>query len=108
MESSNPQPPAPNLQDLISIGEVVAAHGVRGQLRVTMLTDFPERWRKLRQVYLTSQIVPRGPRPAPAPQLYTVTGARVLGGARSPRRMRLADPQEQQYGPWGGQIHQVL
>src|SRR5215218_9023965 len=88
MESSNPQPPTPNPDDLISIGEVVTAHGVRGQLRVTMLTDFPERWRKLRQVYLTPQIVPRGPRPAPAPRPYAVTGTRVLGGARSPRRMR--------------------
>src|SRR5262249_25940379 len=67
-----------------------------------------ERWRALKQAYLTPPDGPRGARSGPGPQLYTVTAARVLGGARTPRRLRLADPQEQQYGPWGGQIHQVL
>jgi 16S rRNA processing protein RimM len=108
MEESNPQPPAPNPGDLISIGEITAPHGVRGELRVTMLTDFPQRWRALREVYLTPPEAPRRGRPAPGPQRYAVQSARVLGGARTPRRMRLADPADQQYGPWGGQIHQVL
>src|SRR5690349_7624596 len=107
-ESPNPQPPTPNPDELISIGEVAAPHGVHGQVRVTMLTDFPERWRALKQAYLTPPDGPRGARPAPGPRLYVISGARVLGGARTTRRLRLADPQEQQYGPWGGQIHQVL
>ena len=108
MEESNLPPPAPNPDDLIAIGEITAPHGVRGEMRVTMLTDFPQRWRALKEVYLTPPEAPRRGRPAPAPQLYAVQAARVPGVARGARRMRLADPTDQQYGPWGGQIHQVL
>jgi ribosomal 30S subunit maturation factor RimM len=52
--------------DLISIGEIATSHGVHGLLRVTMLTDFPERWRTLKQVYRTP---PPGARGSPAPRL---------------------------------------
>jgi 16S rRNA processing protein RimM len=33
---------------------------------------------------------------------------KVLGGARTKRRGRIADPGDLHTGPWGGQIHQVL
>jgi 16S rRNA processing protein RimM len=39
---------------LITIGRVVKPHGVRGELRIEPMTDFPERFRKLRRVYLVS------------------------------------------------------
>ena len=104
MSDPTPQSPTPS-PDLIAIGEVSAAHGVHGQLRVTMLTDFPERWRGLKQVYLTPPPGGRGPL---APQLYTITQTKILGGARGTRRMRLADPEDVRTGPWGGQVHQIL
>ncbi len=91
--------------DLISIGEVSASHGVHGQLRVTMLTDFPERWRTLKTVYLTPPPGGRGPHD---PRLYTVTQTKILGGARGTRRLRIADPEDARVGPWGGQVHQML
>ena len=105
MSDPPPTPHPPTSPDLIAIGEVSTSHGVHGQLRVTMLTDFPERWRALKQVYLTP---PPGGRGAPAPQPYTITQTKILGGARGTRRMRLADPDDVRTGPWGGQVHQIL
>lgn len=40
------------------IGEIVAAHGVRGEVRVRPLTDFPDRFAALRPVWLSP---PGGP-----------------------------------------------
>lgn len=37
---------------LITIGKIVAPHGVRGDVRVVPLTDFPERFKKLKSVFL--------------------------------------------------------
>ncbi|MDR3563837.1 MAG: ribosome maturation factor RimM [Negativicutes bacterium] len=37
---------------LIIIGKIVAPHGVRGDVRVTPLTDFPERFHQLKKVQL--------------------------------------------------------
>lgn len=39
-------------EELVAIGEIVAPHGVRGDIRVLPLTDFPERFRKLKNVLL--------------------------------------------------------
>lgn len=39
-------------QPLIAIGKIVAPHGVRGDVRVAPLTDFPERFEKLASVLL--------------------------------------------------------
>lgn len=39
---------------LITIGKIVAPHGVRGDVRVIPLTDFPERFSQLQQVHLSS------------------------------------------------------
>lgn len=38
--------------DFVTIGEVVSTQGHRGELRVLPLTDFPERFRELREVFL--------------------------------------------------------
>lgn len=38
--------------DLIAIGKIVAPHGVRGDVRVIPLTDFPERFQQLKEVYV--------------------------------------------------------
>ena len=41
-----------NSEELFTIGQVVAPHGVRGELRVLPLTDFPKRFVKTRYVYV--------------------------------------------------------
>lgn len=38
--------------ELIAIGKIVTPHGVRGDVRVIALTDFPERFLKMEQVLL--------------------------------------------------------
>jgi len=38
--------------DRITIGKIVAPHGVRGEVRVLPLTDFPERFQSLHRVFL--------------------------------------------------------
>lgn len=39
-------------EDLIKIGQITGAHGVRGEVRVFPLTDFPERFATLRTALL--------------------------------------------------------
>lgn len=41
-----------NTQELFSIGKIVAPHGVRGDVRIIPLTEFPERFYDLKTVYL--------------------------------------------------------
>lgn len=38
--------------ELITIGKIVAPHGVRGDVRIFPLTDFPDRFQDLQQVYV--------------------------------------------------------
>ncbi|MBP2644759.1 MAG: rimM [Firmicutes bacterium] len=38
--------------NLITIGKIVAPHGVRGDVRVIALTDFPERFQTMKEVLL--------------------------------------------------------
>ena len=40
------------MERLIAIGEVLAPHGVRGELKVRPLTDFPQRFRRLKRAFL--------------------------------------------------------
>ena len=44
--------PEPNF---LAIGRVLRPHGIRGEIRVELLTDFPDRFRGLKTVYLGSQ-----------------------------------------------------
>ncbi|HWI62438.1 MAG TPA: ribosome maturation factor RimM [Symbiobacteriaceae bacterium] len=46
--------------DLIKIGQITAPHGVRGEVRVYPLTDFPERFTTLRQVLIGPEARPVG------------------------------------------------
>ncbi|MCR5175770.1 MAG: ribosome maturation factor RimM [Anaerovibrio sp.] len=41
----------------IVIGKAGAPHGIRGELRVIPLTDFPERFEELKQVYVGNQLL---------------------------------------------------
>jgi len=38
--------------ELINIGKIVAPHGVRGDVRIVPLTDFPDRFNDLKTVYV--------------------------------------------------------
>jgi 16S rRNA processing protein RimM len=44
--SKKPEP------DFLAIGRILRPHGVHGELRVKLLTDFPDRWTDLKTVYL--------------------------------------------------------
>ncbi len=43
------------MTNLIAVGKVVAPHGVRGELRIMPLTDFPDRFESLAVVNLYEQ-----------------------------------------------------
>ncbi|NMA55009.1 MAG: 16S rRNA processing protein RimM [Firmicutes bacterium] len=59
-----------NKENLITVGIVTSPHGVRGNLKLKLLTDFPERVYRLDDVYLLSDQSVTGP--------YTVAQARLI------------------------------
>lgn len=59
---------APNY---LLLGEVLRPHGVRGELRVRLLTDYPERINTLKQVYLGTGV------DDPRPTVYAVEHMRM-------------------------------
>lgn len=46
---------APNYDDEIVIGKIARSFGIKGSLKVIPLTDFPERFNKLKNVHLYSE-----------------------------------------------------
>ncbi len=63
-------PPQPTEPRFLAVGRVLRPHGVRGEVRVQLLTDHPERLSRYRILYLG-----RTPRP------YTLEGVRLHKGA---------------------------
>lgn len=57
---SSPQP-NPNPKYLL-IGEILRPHGVRGELRMRVLTQYPERLAQLKQVYTSTDADDQSPR----------------------------------------------
>lgn len=47
-----PSPETPIADVLLTIGRIVAAHGLRGEVKVTLTTDRPEKMSEIRRVYL--------------------------------------------------------
>ena len=47
------------LADFLAVGRVVAAHGVRGEIKVDVLTDFMERYEVGSELYLEGEESPR-------------------------------------------------
>lgn len=43
------------MEQMIVVGKIVAPHGVRGDVRVIPLTDFPERFNELKSVFLDNR-----------------------------------------------------
>ncbi len=50
--------PAPETGDWVAIGDVVGSFGVRGELKVQPLTDFPERFEHTSEVFVGERRVP--------------------------------------------------
>lgn len=67
--TDNYQPP-----EFVAVGRILRPHGVRGEMRVELLTEFPERFKTLEEVYVAKK--GRGKRLA-APQLTAVKGSRT-------------------------------
>lgn len=42
----------------LAIGQLLAPHGVRGEIRVRVLTDFPQRFKRLKRVFLGDEYLP--------------------------------------------------
>ncbi len=43
------------MNHFVSIAKITKTHGVRGEVSAILLTDFPDRFRRLREVYLSSE-----------------------------------------------------
>ncbi len=64
-----------NRPEYLIIGKVVGAFGVHGEMKLEMMSDHPERYAKLKRVYLGS-----GPDGATERQAYAVKKARLHTG----------------------------
>lgn len=40
------------MEDFLDIGRIINTHGIRGEVKVIPFTDDPERYRKLKQIYI--------------------------------------------------------
>lgn len=56
-------------EDWMLVGTVAAAHGVRGEVKVDLATDFPDRFKRLKTIYVGDEHRP-----------MAVLGARRIGG----------------------------
>jgi 16S rRNA processing protein RimM len=57
-DTPGPPPDAPLDEVLLTIGRIVAPHGVRGEVKLNLTTDRPEQMRELRRVYLEGADTP--------------------------------------------------
>lgn len=57
--TSSQSPSSPLPDPYLAVGRIVAPHGIRGEVRCAILTDFPERFKQTHQVYLGEGRVPR-------------------------------------------------
>lgn len=48
-----PKPPTPISPEYLLIGQITRPHGIRGEMRVRLMTDYPERVRNLEYVYVS-------------------------------------------------------
>lgn len=80
--------PAPEIPEHLIVGQVVAPFGVRGEMKVNILTEFPERLVKMEEVVLApyeyTQLddSPNRRKPRPLPR----TRARTASGIASPKK----------------------
>jgi 16S rRNA processing protein RimM len=87
----------PSAADLITVGRIIAPHGVRGEVRVLLETDFPERFDHLHDAYLVragrvEAIQITGHRPHRNGILMMISGIDTLDGAEGLRGAEVAVP----------------
>ena len=76
--ADTPQSPAASADELLVVGKIVAAQGLRGELRVLPLSDFPERFIKAGPRWLQRKSEParcvhlKGGRQLPGKEMYVV------------------------------------
>jgi 16S rRNA processing protein RimM len=58
MADRPPAEPSADAADYLVVAHVAAAHGVRGDVRCVLVTDFPERFKPGLQVYLSEDHIP--------------------------------------------------
>ncbi len=85
----------PDPADLVTVGRVVRPHGLRGEVRVRLETDFPERFEHLREAYLVQAgrvevIEITGRRPHKEGLLLTIHGIGDLEAAEGLRGAEIA------------------
>lgn len=105
--SARPSPPpaggdpaqrrAPGDADLITVGRIVAPHGLRGEVRLRLETDFPERFAGLRRAHLVrdgaaEEIAIDAVRPHREGLLVTIRGVVDRTGAERLRDAHIAVP----------------
>ena len=64
--------------ELLVVGKIVAAQGLRGELRVNPLSDFPERFTQAGPRWLRTPAQKRGPAPEPQ-EIQLISGRRLPG-----------------------------
>jgi 16S rRNA processing protein RimM len=84
---------------LVTIGRIAAPHGLRGEVRVSLETDFPERFDGLRDAWLVhgdrvEAVAITGHRPHRGGLLVTLDGVRDLGAAERLRGAEIAVARE--------------
>ncbi|MDP2858260.1 MAG: ribosome maturation factor RimM [Bacillota bacterium] len=84
--------------DLVAIGQVLGAFGIRGEVKVYPLTDFPERFLTTRRVYLggrETQATLASARPHERVWLLTLAGIDTRAAAEQLKGVYLMVPEQE-------------
>jgi 16S rRNA processing protein RimM len=98
--SAKASPAGPEAGDgLIAVGRIAAPHGLRGEVRVHLETDFPHRFETLREAYVVHDGIARrvglsGARPHRGGLLLTLEGVGDVEAAARLRGAIIAVPRE--------------
>jgi 16S rRNA processing protein RimM len=80
-ETPGPDPNVPPARARLTVGTILAPHGVRGEFKVRLQTDDPEHLLTLKRIYLGDEAVPR-----------TVLGTRLHAGNALMRVQGISSP----------------
>ncbi len=99
--------------EYLSIATVLAPHGVRGELKVRIETDFPERFQLLRRVYLGAELLPydfEGFRPHQRSGLLKLKGCDDRNAAEKLRGLEVQIPiaEAMPLGPGQHYVYELL
>jgi 16S rRNA processing protein RimM len=82
VETAGPEPGVPPERVRLTIGKILAPHGVRGEFKLRLQTDDPEHLLTIKRVYLGDETVPR-----------TVLGVRLHAGNALMRVQGISTPE---------------